>query len=206
MVGGSLRHVQPYYGEVGALVRISIATADLSYISPHPAAMYWGPDLVAIYNEAFVPLAGKNHPGFTGQRYPEAWKEVWHAVKDVISNADYNAQATMKDDDCLFLERNGFLEETDFSWSMIPPIGGDGSVAGTYIPAFEKTRRKIAKRRMQSLREIGEKTGAARKVGQFWGLLLEGIKYNEYDAPLYCSIPSQRRTLIVTVLLSPQAA
>lgn len=30
--------------------------------SPHPAAMYWGPDLVAIYNEAYVSLAGSKHP------------------------------------------------------------------------------------------------------------------------------------------------
>lgn len=37
---------------------------------------------------------------------------------------------------------------------------------------------------MLTLREIGEKTATARKVAEFWGLLLEGLEYNEFDAPL----------------------
>ncbi|KAK4690403.1 hypothetical protein P7C71_g6377, partial [Lecanoromycetidae sp. Uapishka_2] len=32
---------------------------NLIMASPHPAAMYWGPDLVAIYNEAYILLAGE---------------------------------------------------------------------------------------------------------------------------------------------------
>ncbi|KAJ8605664.1 hypothetical protein MRB53_041381 [Persea americana] len=35
---------------------------NLIMASPHPAAMYWGEDLVAIYNEAYVLLAGQKHP------------------------------------------------------------------------------------------------------------------------------------------------
>jgi PAS domain S-box-containing protein len=82
------------------------------------------------------------------------------------------------------MQRNGFIEETYFSWSIIPLIGAEGSVVGLYNPAFEKTRRKIAERRMLTLREIGEKTASAREVSQFWGLLIEGLQYNEFDAPL----------------------
>ena len=76
------------------------------------------------------------------------------------------------------------MEETYFSWSIIPLIGADGSVIGLYNPAFEKTRRKIAERRMFTLRDIGEKTANAREISQFWGLLIEGLQYNEFDAPL----------------------
>ncbi|KAK5198326.1 hypothetical protein LTR92_002571 [Exophiala xenobiotica] len=157
---------------------------NLIMASPHPSAMYWGKDHVAIYNEAYVLLAGQKHPKLMGMRYRDAWAEIWDALEDVFDSAFKNAQATMKDDDCLFLMRNGFLEETYFSWSIIPLIGDDGSVVGLYNPAFEKTRRKIAERRMLTLREIGERTATAREVAQFWGLLLEGLEYNEYDAPM----------------------
>ena len=157
---------------------------NLIMASPHPSAMYWGKDHIAIYNEAYVLLAGQKHPGLMGSRYRDVWAEIWHALEDVFENAFRNAQATMKDDDCLFLERNGFLEETYFSWSIIPLIGADGDVVGLYNPAFEKTRRKVAERRMLTLREIGEQTAAARQVSQFWGLLLQGLEYNEYDAPM----------------------
>jgi hypothetical protein len=51
-------------------------------------------------------------------------------------------------------------------------------VVGLYNPAFEKTRRKIAERRMLTLREVGEKTAAAREVKGFWGQVLKGLEYN----------------------------
>ena len=86
--------------------------------------------------------------------------------------------------DYLFmLERYGFLEETYFSWSIIPLVGGDGSVMGLYNPAFEKTRRKIAERRMLTLREVGERTATARDVKGFWGEVLESLKCNDFDTP-----------------------
>lgn len=64
--------------------------------SPHPAAMYWGEQLVAIYNEAYVYLAGQKHPKLMGQSYSEAWAEIWDDVKDVFSSAQTTGQATMK--------------------------------------------------------------------------------------------------------------
>ena len=89
---------------------------NLIMASPHPAAMYWGDDLIAIYNEPYILLAGQKHPALMGQSYRVAWSEIWDAVKDVFANAKLTGQATMKDDDCLFMRRSGFLEETYFSW------------------------------------------------------------------------------------------
>ena len=90
----------------------------------------------------------------------------------------------MRDDDQLFIKRNGFLEESYFSWSIIPLVGEDGSVAGLYNPAFDKTRRKIAERRMLTLREVGERTSAARDVKGFWGQVIKGLEYNG-NVPAY---------------------
>ena len=59
-------------------------------------------------------------------------------------------------------------------------VGGDGTVMGLYNPAFEKTRRKIAERRMLTLREIGERTAAARDVKGFWEEVLHALRFNEY--------------------------
>lgn len=159
------------------------AMCNLIMASPHPAAMYWGPELVAIYNEAYIGLAGQKHPRLMGQIYSEAWAEIWDDVKGVFEDARLTGQATMKDDDCLFMKRHGFLEETYFSWSIIPMIGEDGTVMGLYNPAFEKTRRKIAERRMFTLREVGERTATARDVKAFWQQVLGALTENAYDTP-----------------------
>ncbi|KAL8910977.1 MAG: hypothetical protein Q9171_003788 [Xanthocarpia ochracea] len=159
---------------------------NLIMASPHPAAMYWGEDLVAIYNEAYILLAGQKHPSLMGQSYRTAWAEIWLDVKDVFASAISTGQATMKDDDCLFIQRSGapgYLEETYFSWSIIPLVGSDGSVVGLYNPAFEKTRRKVAERRMLTLRDVGEKTAAAHDLPSFWQNVLEALAWNAYDAP-----------------------
>jgi PAS domain S-box-containing protein len=156
---------------------------NLIMASPHPAAMYWGDDLVAIYNEAYIMLAGLKHPALMGQNYSVAWAEIWDDVKDVFANARLTGEATMKDDDGLFIKRSNYLEETYFSWSIIPMVGGDGTVMGLYNPAFEKTRRKIAERRMLTLREIGERTASARDVKGFWAQVMGAFDYNLYDSP-----------------------
>ncbi len=159
---------------------------NLIMASPHPAAMYWGPELTAIYNEAYILLAGQKHPRLMGQSYREAWAEIWDSIEEVFRVAATTGQATMKDDDCLFIQRafdEGRLEETYFSWSIIPLVGTDGSVVGLYNPAFEKTRRKVAERRMLTLRECGEKTASARDLKTFWQQCLKGLEYNEYDSP-----------------------
>jgi PAS domain S-box-containing protein len=118
-----------------------------------------------------------------GQSYKTAWQEIWPEVEGAFAGAMESGQATMKDDDCLFLMRNGFQEETYFSWSVIPLVGEDGSVVGLYNPAFEKTRRKVAERRMLTLREVGERTAAACEVKAFWGQVIKGLEYNDYDIP-----------------------
>lgn len=151
--------------------------------SPHPAAMYWGPQYIAIYNEAYIELAGQKHPKLMGQSYIEAWAEIWDELKPVFDAAYYNGQAMMKHDDRLFISRSGFLEETYFNWSVVPMVGGDGSVVALYNPAFENTRRKVNERRMFTLREVGEKTALARDVKQFWNQVHTGLEYNEYDIP-----------------------
>lgn len=151
--------------------------------SPHAAAIYWGPEYIAIYNEAYIMLAGQKHPGFMGLSYTVAWAEIWDDIKPVFDNAWNSGQATMKHDDKLFIIRNGFLEETFFNWSIVPLVGGDGNVVAIYNPAFENTKRKVNERRMFTLREVGEKTAMARDVKSFWGQVKKGLEYNEFDIP-----------------------
>lgn len=151
--------------------------------SPHPAAMYWGPQYVSIYNAAYTELSGQKHPSLMGRPYPEAWVEIWDELQGVFEAAWESGQATMKHDNQLFIDRHGFSEETFFSWSIVPLVGAEGEVVGLYNPCFENTRRKVTERRMLTLREVGECTAAATTVNGFWPEVQKGLEYNEYDCP-----------------------
>ena len=159
------------------------AMSNLIMGSPHPAAMYWGPDLICLYNAAYVDVAGGKHPTLMGQKYIEAWPEIWTEVEPIFKSAMNFGQATMKHDNRLFMNRGGFLEETFFSWAIVPLVGIDGDVVGLYNPAFENTLRKVNDRRMLTLREIGECTATATTVGGFWPQVQKGLEYNDYDVP-----------------------
>jgi signal transduction histidine kinase/CheY-like chemotaxis protein/PAS domain-containing protein len=151
--------------------------------SPHPAAMYWGPEYVTLYNAAYVEIAGKKHPKLMGQRYQEAWPELWANLEPLLRSCYESGQSVMKQENQLFINRHGFHEEAFFSWSVVPLVGGDGSVAGLYNPVFESTRRKVAERRMHILREVGEKTALAKDVRGFWPQLKTGLEHAEFDVP-----------------------
>ncbi|KAJ6262065.1 Hybrid signal transduction histidine kinase K [Drechslerella dactyloides] len=151
--------------------------------SPHPTAMYWGPEFSVIYNESYVPLLGAKHPKLLGQKYKDGWPEIWDAIGPFLNKAVRTGKSTIKEDDRLYILRNGFREETYFSWSISPIIGEDGSIIGLLSPAFEKTRRIIAERRMLTLREVGERCGSARDVREFWNHVLAALETNPWDAP-----------------------
>ena len=159
---------------------------NLIMASPHPAAMYWGKDFIAIYNEAYIYLAGQKHPELMGQSYKDAWPEIWDKIEGVFDIAVKTGESTMKEDDCLFIQRAqtvGAFEEAWFDWSIIPLVGGDGAVVGLYNPAFEKTKRKVGERRTETLSSIGEKTATAKDLKKFWQCVLQGLETNAYDVP-----------------------
>lgn len=159
------------------------AMSNLVMGSPHPAALYWGSQSVCLYNAAYKDLAGRKHPMLMGQEYSVAWSEIWEELEPVFQAAWDSGQATMKNDNHLFINRHGYLEETFFSWSLVPLVGADGEVVGLYNPAFENTRRKITERQMLALREIGERTVLATNMKGFWPQVQKGLEYNAYDVP-----------------------
>ncbi|KAK6533301.1 hypothetical protein TWF694_002254 [Orbilia ellipsospora] len=156
---------------------------NLVLTSPHPAAMYWGPEFSVVYNESYIPLIGAKHPSLLGQKYSEGWSEIWQAIEPFFMEAIKTGKPTNKEDDRLFILRNGFREETYFSWEICPIIGEDGTTVGLHNPAFEKTRRVIAERRMLTLREVGERCGSARDVRSFWNHVLTALETNPWDTP-----------------------
>ncbi|CAI4218611.1 unnamed protein product [Parascedosporium putredinis] len=157
--------------------------ANLIMASPHPAAIYWGPENAIIYNEAYIEIAGQKHPRLMGRACVHAWTSTWDQLDPVFREARESGQAIMKYDDHIFVDRQGFIEEVYFTWSMVPVLDDEGEVVGVYNPAFENTRRRIGERRMLTLRRISERIGTTTDVEGFWTRVLKGLESNGYDIP-----------------------
>ena len=45
--------------------------------SRYPIALYWGPELALLYNDAWSPILGGKHPWALGRPGREVWPEIW---------------------------------------------------------------------------------------------------------------------------------
>jgi two-component sensor histidine kinase len=50
-----------------------------------PCFVWWGPELVQIYNDAAVPIVRTRHPAGFGVPAREAWLDVWPAVSPIVA-------------------------------------------------------------------------------------------------------------------------
>ena len=71
-------------------------------------------------------------------------------LRDFFSTAEREGQATNMVDSPLYLERHGYLEETFFSYTIIPVGDEDGITRGLYAAGFETIRQAIWQRRLST--------------------------------------------------------
>lgn len=113
--------------------------------NPSAAAVFWGEDLFTFYNEGYSKVLANKHPSVIGKRMKDVWPEIWEQLDPIIGKTFDTAQATRQDDGLFFLDRGDWLEETYFTFTMVPLIGNDGKVCGLYNDARDVTRRVTCK-------------------------------------------------------------
>src|SRR6476469_6750740 len=56
------------------------STVRLLLGSRYPGFVLWGPDLIALYNDAYSDVLGVRHPWALGRSFRETWGEIWPVV------------------------------------------------------------------------------------------------------------------------------
>jgi PAS domain S-box-containing protein len=169
-------------GEIGALMRAkswtetplgapekwpeALKTAvSICLNSRFPISLWWGPELVMFYNDAWRPILGKTkHPAGLGRPGVESWPEIWDTIGPQFTSVLTRGEATWSDDLLLVLERNNYREEAYFTYSYSPIKHSDGSVCGVFSAITETTERVLGERRLRILRELAAQTGESKSV------------------------------------------
>ena len=144
--------------------------------------LFWGADLVVLYNDAYRPVFGRKHPWALGRPAREAWSEVWDFLgpvfNDIIRTGDaYSAKARP-----FFLERHAFSEETYFDVSYDPVRSDAGLVEGIYCIVSEVTGTVLGERRLAALRALGGPAGG-RRVRDVATQAIETLSASPADVP-----------------------
>lgn len=83
-----------------------------------------------------------------GLTLEQGWGESAKPLEADFLDAERSGRATSMEDTSFYIHRHGYLEETYFSYAMVPVRAENGKIEGFYAAAFETTRQKIWERRM----------------------------------------------------------
>lgn len=126
--------------------------------SRFPMFVWWGPELVNLYNDAYIPVLGKRHPQAFGRPALASWSDIWQVLAPQVEAVMAHGQATWNERVLLVMERNGFAEETYFTWSYSPIYREDGTVGGLFCACSEETPRVQAERERDELMKRVQET------------------------------------------------
>ena len=133
--------------------------------SRFPISLWWGPELVMLYNDAWRPILGKTkHPAALGRPGIESWPEIWDTIGAQFTSVLTWGEATRSDDLLLVVERNDYCEEAYFAYSCSPIKHSDGSIGGVFGAINETTERVLRERRLRTLRELAAQAAESKSV------------------------------------------
>ncbi|MEH1947998.1 MAG: ATP-binding protein [Nostoc sp.] len=151
--------------------------------SRQPMFVWWGEELINLYNDAYKAIIGGKHPEALGQPASYVWREIWDQVGPRAESAMLKNEGTYDEALLLIMERNGYPEETYYTFSYSPVPNDQGDTGGIICANTDDTQRIIGERQLALLRELAARTADARTFDEACTLSASCLESNPYDLP-----------------------
>jgi PAS domain S-box-containing protein len=113
--------------------------------SGQPMFVAWGPERLLLYNDGYSMMLGARHPQAFARPFFDTWPEVKDSVGGLMDRV-FAGEPIQMDDLALTLYRNGYPEETHFSFSYTPVPDDHGNIIGLFCACTETTGRVSSER------------------------------------------------------------
>ncbi|WP_457421800.1 ATP-binding protein [Roseateles sp. P5_E7] len=150
--------------------------------SRQPIWIGWGPELTYLYNDPYKAIIGGKHPWALGLPTATVWREIWGDIRGLLETA-MNGDGIFAESQLLIMERNGYPEETYYTFSYSPIPGDDGLPAGIICANSDETQRVIGERQLALLRELAMRAADARTVDEAVQRCAQALQTNRRDLP-----------------------
>src|SRR5688500_10018296 len=143
----------PIFGPVEQWSQSLRTTASTVLASRNPMFLWWGPDLIQIYNDAYRPSFGSKgrHPAALGMRGRECWTDIWDTIGPEIEHVMRGHGSTWHEDQYIPIERNDRLDDVWWTYGYSPVHDESGRVAGTLVVCQETTNRVLHQQERERL-------------------------------------------------------
>jgi signal transduction histidine kinase/DNA-binding response OmpR family regulator len=147
--------------------------------------MGWGPDLHMFYNDEYArQTLGTKHPGVLGIPFREVFSEIWEELRSRIEHVLRTGEATWDEGLCLFLMRDGRLQETYHTFSYSPAPGdAPGQIGGLFCCVVEETERVIGERRIALLGALASGLAQAKTEQEVFAALEACLGADSREVP-----------------------
>ncbi|TWW00382.1 ATP-binding protein [Chitinophaga pinensis] len=154
--------------------------------SQQPMFVWWGSDLINLYNDAYRSILGGKHPAVLGSPASEVWTEIWHEVGPRVDACMQQNVGTYDESLLLLMERNGYPEETYYTFSYSPVPGDKGGTSGIICANTDDTQRILGERQLRTLKDLGRYLAEATDDTDVYTRAVEILKENPADFPFAC--------------------
>ena len=138
--------------------------------------IFWGSDLVALYNEPYAPTIGQRHPRAFGRPARENWAELWDDLEPLLRRVMETGETVAAKDRPFYIERYGYPETVYFDISYSAIRDEFGAVRGVFCIVNETTDRIRADQALQAseerLRAVISQSAAGIGQGSLEGKIL----------------------------------
>lgn len=125
-------------------------TVRLMLNTRHPLFIWWGPELIQFYNDAYAETMGpERHPSALGARGRECWDEIWHIIGPQIDYVMAGKGSTWDEDRLVPVTRHGKLENVWWTYSY-GPIDVPGGVGGVLVICNDVTEQHLIKEALKN--------------------------------------------------------
>src|SRR6201987_5269380 len=174
--GTSLGPVETWPQNLKACIRIVLT-------SRQPMFVWWGDELINLYNDAYKAIVGGKHPLALGQPAHIVWHEIWDLILPRVESAMRANEGTYDEALLLIMERYGYREETYYTFSYSPVPNDQGGTGGILFANTDNPDRVIGGRRLAVLRELAARTGDARSWQEVFSLAMAALGTSRRDLP-----------------------
>ncbi|MEH2443487.1 ATP-binding protein [Nostoc sp.] len=188
----SLGPTQQWPQSLKTAVRIMLTCRQAMFV-------WWGEELINLYNDAYKAIIGGKHPEALGQPAFDVWREIWDQVGPRAESAMVKNEGTYDEALLLIMERNGYPEETYYTFSYSPVPNDQGNTGGIICANTDDTQRIIGERQLALLRELAARTADARTFDEACTLSANCLESNPYDLPfamIYLVDPDRQQVFL----------
>src|SRR5271156_6312367 len=97
-----------------------LLSANLMLACAFPSLIFWGRELVQLYNDAFVPLLAERHPSGLGQRAEDCWSDAWQIVGPNLERVMMHRETVYYENALVPITREGRLRDILWTYNYSP--------------------------------------------------------------------------------------